>query len=201
MRNLFDSKVSIHHPKARRFGGRGFSLVEVMIAFGLFTLVAGGVLACFIHSEKNARSNLARAYAEMTAQSLIEQIVRLPTSTLMNTTETEVEIILTTLTSTNRTTMDPFLIPWSTDSTTFTQLGGSGGILLDAAYIESSNIIRPERYMRMRVNLERTINSGDGRVAVTLRYQWEIPDRRSSTGTGIYLSDEIRTVRSTVASF
>jgi hypothetical protein len=177
------------------------TLVEVMVAFSIFTLVAGGLLACMLQAEKSARSNLARAYAETTAQSIMEQIVRVPTSTLMNSTQTTVDVLLASLTSTNQTVMEEVQVPWSSDATTFTALGGSQGILTDAAYIAATNKVRPERYMKMRINLQRTVNTSDSRVAVVLRYQWEIPDRKSSGGSGIYLTDEIRTVRSSVSSF
>ncbi|MGH8021650.1 MAG: hypothetical protein ACREIA_25870, partial [Opitutaceae bacterium] len=77
----------------------------------------------------------------------------------------------------------------------------SAGILTDAAYIADSNTIRTQRFMPMQVNLERTVEETDNRVRITLRYRWAIPDRKAADGSPIYLSGELRTIRSTALRF
>lgn len=178
------------------------TLVEIMVSFGIFAIVAGGVIASLLHTQRLAASNLSQTYAHATAQSIIEEIIRLPPAILADPAETEVAIRVASLTSTNRTALDEFSLPWATTSTDFTAIGSTAeGVLMDAAYIESSNIIRPERYMLMRLNLQREIESADHRVRIVLRYQWAVPDRKSSDGSPLYLSGEIRTFRSMALRF
>lgn len=190
-------------PAARRAHHRksGMTLVEVMVSVFIFAIAAGAVLASFLMTRKIAISNLAESFAQTTAQSIIEQIIRVSPTILADATQTEVEIKLPTLTSENYTSMPSYTLPWASDATTFTDIGSTNGILVDAAYIAASNTIHPERYMKMKVNLQRTIESSDNRVRIVLRYQWEIPDRKKADGTPIYLTGEIRTVRSMALRF
>ena len=97
--------------------------------------------------------------------------------------------------------MPQILLPWATDAATFTDIGpNADGILTDAAYVASSNVIRPERYLLMRVNLQRVIDSSEDRVRIVLRYQWAAPDRLAAS-TPQYLSGELRTIRSRALRF
>lgn len=57
---------------------RGFSLVEVMIGFGLFTLLATGLSMTAIHSLRLAQVNVMKTTAHATAQGFLEQIKVLP---------------------------------------------------------------------------------------------------------------------------
>jgi prepilin-type N-terminal cleavage/methylation domain-containing protein len=195
-------------PDSPRARGRspGFSLIEIIISMLILSMVATGVIAALTQSHKLAESNLAQAFAEVTAQSIVEQLVAQPYAVLTDPAATHMLIKLPGLDASNRTTMDDFQLPWAANDTTFTAIGTpdtSKGILVDAAYIRESNTIRPERYLPMRMNLRREISSSatERRVLLTLRYQWAVPDRRSSSGTPIYLSGELRTVRSSAASF
>mgnify|MGYP006213538539 CR=1 FL=1 len=111
-------------------------------------------------------------------------------------------IKLATLTPNNLTSMNDFSLPWSENSSTYTGIGTtSEGILTDAAYMADSNTIRTQRFMPMRVNLEREIEANSNRVRIILRYQWAIPDRRAADGSLMYHSGELRTVRSTALRF
>jgi hypothetical protein len=133
---------------------------------------------------------------------VIEEVIRVPPSMLADLTLTEIEVKLAQLTDQNYTSLEDFNLPWATDDTTFTEIGTTAaGILTDAAYIADSNEIRPERFMRMRLNLQREIESNQNRVRIVLRYQWEVPDRQGANGDPIYLNGEIRTVRSTALRF
>lgn len=190
------------HP--RRRSRSAFSLVEVIIAMVILALVATGVIAALVQSMKLSESNLAQSFAEVTAQSVIEQLVAQPYAVLTEVSATGVMIKLPGLDASNRITMEDFEIPWATNDTTFTAIGTpdpAQGILVDAAYIRESNTIRPERYLPMRLNLRREIaaSATERRVLLTLRYQWAVPDRRGTSP--IYLSGELRTVRSSAASF
>lgn len=180
----------------------GMTLLEIMVSMFLFAIMATAMLAAFLHTRKLAVSNLSQSFAQTTAQSIIEQIIRVPPSVLADTNQTAVEIRLPALTATNLTTMPAYSIPWAATATDFTEIGTAGkGLLTDAAYIASSNTIRPEDYMHMRVNLQRTVEATENRVRIALRYEWELPDRRRADGTPLYLSGEIRTMRSMALRF
>lgn len=177
----------------------GMTLVEVMVAATLFTVVATGVTSCFIHVLKYSESNLAQSYAHQVAQSIIEQVISVPPSLLADPAETGVDINLPELTAANVTTMPRVTLPWAADATTFTEIGDeSEGILTDAAYIAATNVIRPERHLPMRVNLQRIIDASEHRVKIVLRYQWAAPERN---GNVRYLSGEMRTIRSLALRF
>ncbi len=188
-----------------RVRSRGVTLVELMVSMGILAVVAGGVMASMLYSQRLAQSNLAQSYAAITAQSIIEQLVRLPADTLTDETTTGAEILIPYVTSSNNTSLERISVPWSTDDDVFTDIGPAEnptqGILVDAAYIPAGNKIRPERYMRFRVNLERTVEAAEHRVSIVLRYQWEVPDRRADDGAPVYLSGILTTVRSTAVSF
>jgi len=172
---------------------------------GILSIVAGGVMSSVLYSQKLAESNLAQSYASLTAQSVIEQIVRLPADTLTDAGATSVTVLIPFVTSSNKTSMSRIPIPWSTEEDEFTDVGPiddpTEGILVDAAYIPSGQIIRPERYMRFRVNLQRTVETSEHRVTIVLRYQWAAPEQRGSGGTPVFLSGILTTVRSTAVSF
>ena len=190
-------------PAWRRAKARaGVSLVEVVIAFGIFTVLAGGVVGSFIQARKYSESNLSQAYAHSMAQAILEELIRVPANVLSDTTVSAVTIKLARLTDQNYTAMDDFTLTWATDDTTFQEIGTTdAGILTDAAYIANSNTIRPERFMRMRLNLQRVSESNQNRVRIILRYQWEVPDRRAPDGGPLFLSGGLRTVRSTALRF
>jgi type II secretory pathway pseudopilin PulG len=178
------------------------TLVEVMVSFGIFAFAATGVVSGILQVQRLSLGNLAQSYAHTTAQSVMEELVRMPPSRLADAAQTSVAIKLPTLTTANKTTFVDFELPWSSDATTFTNLGSnSAGVLTDAAYIADSNTIRPDRYLPMRVNLQRTIENDTNRVLVVVRYQWQIPDRKTSSGAPIFLSGELRTVRSFALRF
>lgn len=188
-------------PTPTRRRRRGMTLVEVMVAATLFTLVATGVTSCFIQAMKYSESNLAQGYAQQVAQSIIEQVISVPPNLLFDTNETTIAITLPDLNDDNHTSMPQIALPWAADATTFTEIGPDAeGILTDAAYVAASNVIRPEKYLRMRINLQREIESSEHRVKIVLRYQWAAPDRLGAT-TPHYLSGEIRTIRSKALRF
>jgi type II secretory pathway pseudopilin PulG len=199
-----DARRRQHRRREHRVtrGKAGMTLIEVAISFGVFAIVAAGVVAALIQGRKISESNLAQGYAHSTAQAVMEEIIRVPPSMLADPTLTGIEIKLAQLTSSNYTSLEDFTLNWANDDTTFVEIGTtSSGVLTDAAYIANSNTIRPERFMKMRVNLRREIESSQNRVRITLRYQWQVPDRIGASGAAVYLSGELRTVRSTALRF
>lgn len=199
MNNCLDETVSAARRTNR--SKSGMTLVEIMVSVFIFSIAAGAVLAAFLMTRKIAVSNLSESFAQITAQSIIEQIIRIPPTVLADSAQSSVEIKLPTLTSTNRTSMPSYSLPWASASTDYTSIGSTNGILVDAAYIAASNTIHPERYMKMKVNLQRTIENSENRVRIVLRYQWEIPDRKKTDGTSIYLTGQITTIRSMALRF
>ena len=178
------------------------TLVEIMVSFGIFALLASAVMAGLVQSNKISLSNLSQSYAQAVAQSVVEEVVRTSPTLLADSAESSINIKVAQLTSSNSTSIEDFSLPWAANDTTFTSIGTtSKGILTDAAYVASSNTIRPERFMKMNLNLRRDVENSSNRIRITLRYQWEVPDRRKRDGTPLYLSGEIRTVRSTALRF
>ena len=180
------------------------TLVEAVIALMIFGVMAGGVVSGLIFSRKHAENNLAQSYAQITAQSIIEQIVRVPTSILEDAAQSGVRILIPFVTDDNTVTMQDIQIPWTT-SDLFTDVGPeddpSRGVLVDVAYIAEGNTIRPMRYMKLRVNLQRFVDTADSRTTIRLRYEYEIPDRKGPDGEPLFQSGELRTVRSRAESF
>lgn len=177
------------------------TLVELMVSATLFTLVAGGVISCFIQAMKYSESNLAQTYAQQVAQSIVEQVISVPPGLLFDPDQTQIQITLPSLNSSNYTSMPDIVVPWAADSTTFTEIGPSAqGVLADAAYVASSRIIRPQRYLRMRINLQRELELSENRMKVVLRYQWAMPDRLGAPAPQ-FLNGEIRTIRSMALRF
>jgi prepilin-type N-terminal cleavage/methylation domain-containing protein len=180
----------------------GMTLIEMTVSFTIFAVAATGVVASLIQARKLSESNLAQGYAHSTAQAVIEEVIRVPPSMLADETLTSIDIKLARLTDTNCTALEDFTLSWATDDTTYVEIGTTeAGILTDAAYVADANEIRPERFMRMRLNLQREIETDQNRVRIVLRYQWEIPDRRGANGDPIFLDGEIRTIRSTALRF
>lgn len=168
-------------------------------------IVAGGIMSSLLYSQRLSESNLSQSYAAITAQSIIEQIVRLPADTLKNESITGVTILIPFVTDFNKTEMERISVPWSASETEFTEIGPeedpSIGILLDAAYIAEGHQIRPDRYMRFRVNLQRTVEESEHRIGIVLRYQWAVPDQRGPGGAPVFLENTLTTFRSTAVSF
>jgi len=74
---------------------------------------------------------------------------------------------------------------------------------LDVEFQDSAGVlIRPRRYMKMGVNLARSIDSSGSMVAITLKYQWEVPNKKASNGIDpVYLTREIRFVKSNMPTY
>jgi len=176
-----------------------------MVSLGILGIVAGGILSALLYSQRIAASNLDQSYAAITAQSIIEQIVRQPVERLRQEGLAGIDIFMPFVEPDNSTSLRRTLIPFSDDPTVFTDIGPEGnaalGILVDAAYQANGNIIRPERYMPFRVNLSRQVEATESRVSFVLRYQWAVPDRKGADQTPIYLSGILTSFRSTAVSF
>jgi prepilin-type N-terminal cleavage/methylation domain-containing protein len=199
----FNTMCTLRHNSTGRYSNTsGMTMVELMVTVVLFALFASGLLAGFIQTRKISESNLYEVSAQTIAQSIMEQIVRIPPSMLADSTLTSVTIKLPSLTSDNRTSLADFSLPWAGDSTTYTAIGNTAqGVLIDAEYKSSTATIRPSRYMLMRINMQRTIENTENRIRVVVRYQWETPERKNSDGSVIYRSGEMRTVRSNALRF
>jgi len=51
------------------------------------------------------------------------------------------------------------------------------------------------------VNMRRTVHSGDDNVEIILTYQWQPPSRNTRPGNNVYLTRELRTIRSQAPSY
>jgi len=180
-------------------------LPEVMISAGILSIVACGIVQGIITSRRIAENNLAHSYAAATAQSIIEQVSRIPAEELLDADATGIQVIVPVLTSQNTTSMRRMTLPWASDPSSYIPIGDpddpDAGLLVDAAYIAEEQRIRPERHMPFRINLQREIHEADSRVALVLRYQWAQPTRRTENGSQVFLNGVLTTMRSTMVSF
>ena len=180
----------------------GLTLLEVMASMAIFAFSAGGIIAGLMHARRISEDNLAQTVAQAVGQGIIEQVVSVHPSRLSDTGETTVQIKLPELTDTNYTSMPFYTIPWATSDTAYTQIGTQNvGMLIDAAYISERNEIRPERYLRMEINLQREVRAADNRIHLVLRYRWAVPSKTLVSGAPVYRNGEIRTIRSTALRF
>ena len=72
--------MKIPQLKQPRALNKAFTLVEIMIATFLFAIVAGGITAMVVQSQKIAQTNVIKNVAYATAESYLEQIKELPRS-------------------------------------------------------------------------------------------------------------------------
>lgn len=190
-------------------------MVEVMIALLIFLLVAIGIATSLVQLRKQGENTICQVLAQTIAEGLLEQVRRTPFTTLSDVTlNPPVPILFINAdTTTNYAVVEPFSLAWASDDTTFTDIGARTipgdltsaikGVLLDVDYKNSSGtIIRPRRYMKMRANLRHTVNTNQDVVQVVLRFQWAVPDRRTSSGGTLYYETrEIRTVISQMPTY
>lgn len=198
--------------RPRMGGNSGLSLVELMISFSLFTIMALGSLTALLQTRKMSEDNVAQATAAVIAQGIIEQVQLNPYTAIVDTAGSpNLALKFTGANSNNLASIQQYALPWATDSTTFTEVGAQAdptdptspvlGVLLDLAYMDGSTVIRPARYMKMRVNVMRTVNSGNHNVEVVMTYQWQPPSRNYGSMGPTYLTREIRTIRSEAPSY
>ncbi len=186
----------------------GMTLVEVLVAFTLFMIMAMGILAAMVQTRKISENNAAQAIAVSIAQGIIEQVQLIGYTNLTN--DANLPLKFTGQTGANLAGLQQFSLPWAADATTFTDIGALTdptnpasailGVMLDFDYRNGATVVRPARYMKMRVNLQRTLHTVDDNVEIILTYSWQLPTGNGSA-TGRYLTREIRTIRSQAPSF
>lgn len=185
------------------------TLVEIIIAMALFTIMSLGTIAGMVQVRKMSESNAFQVAAESVAQGIIE---RIQVTGYANVT-TDATLPLEFMgydTTRNLCTVQTFNLTWAPDATTFTDIGelinpanqaaGVRGILLDTEFRSGSLVVRPRKYMNMRVNLRRTPHSNDDNVEILLTYSWQ-PPNRTGTSDADFITREIRTVRSEANSY
>jgi hypothetical protein len=183
-----------------------------MAAFTLFSLMALASVSALIQTRKMSEDNVAQATAAVIAQGIIEQVQLNPYASISDTVGSpNLELKFTGSNINNLASIQQYNLPWATDSTTFTEIGARVdpedpssailGVLLDLDYKAGTTVIRPGRYMKMRVNMQRTVHAGDDNVEIVLTYQWQPPSRNHGTSGGVYLTRELRTIRSQAPSY
>ena len=187
------------------------TLVEIMVAFTIFTIVAGGVAGTLIQSRKFAEINIYQVTAQTIAQSIIEQVQLMPYAILAEmpvAASTPVPLHFVGASSENTALMQEFSLRWAPDEKTFTAVGEvidttTKGVLLDMDYrTDSAVVVRGKKYMQMQVNLQKKVNDANGNVVVILTYKWELPNRKSGAIKSlVYETHQLRTVRSQTPSF
>lgn len=187
-----------------------------MVAFAVFTIMALGVLAAMVQIRKMSESNVAQATAEAIAQGIIEQVHLLSYTTIATTDVADPSYSATLplkfvgATSGNLASVQTFNLTWAPDATTFSAIGERVdptdpasavlGILLDMDYRSGATVLRPKRYMQMRVNLQRTPDAANDNVKILLTFRWSPPGRTGASASD-FITREIRTVRSQAQSY
>ena len=190
----------------------GFTLVEIMIAFGVFSIMALGSITALLQTRRMSEDNVAQATAAVIAQGIIEQVQLNGYSAIADTATTpNLELKFTGANTNNLASIQQYDLPWAADAATFTAIGARVdpedpasailGVLLDLDYKVGATVVRPARYMKMRVNIRRTVHSGDDNVEIVLTYQWQPPSRNALAADNVYLTREIRTIRSQAPSY
>jgi type II secretory pathway pseudopilin PulG len=188
------------------------TLTEVMIAFGIFSIMSLGSITALLQTRKMSEDNVAQATASVIAQGIIEQVQLNGYDTISDTVGSpNLELKFTGADTHNLASIQQYNLPWAADATTFTEIGARVdpadtssailGVLLDLDYKVGSTVVRPARYMKMRVNMRRTVHSGDDNVEIILTYQWQPPSRNTRPGNNVYLTRELRTIRSQAPSY
>ena len=192
----------------RRPADAGVTLVELMVSFTLFTIMSLGAIAALGQTRIISENNVAHATANAIAQGIIEQ-VQLNGYTNI-TSDPSLPLKFTGASSANLASLQQFSLPWAADATTFTDIGSRAdptdpnspvlGVLVDVAYKNGANVIRPAHYMKMKVNLQRNPHLNDDNVEIILTYSWQ-PISANGTSSGAFFTREIRTIRSQAPSY
>lgn len=198
----------------RRYSERGVTLVETMVAIMILTVFSLGIATSLVQLRKQGEVGIYQILAQSTAEGLMEQVRRSSFSDLSDMTgNPPVELMFINANTDNRANVETLSLDWLTDDTTFIEVGALSdpddpdseklGVLMDVDYEDASgNIIRRRRYMKMRINLTRSLNATVDAVQIVLRYQWQVPDRKGSDGTGVYYAQrEIRSVVSKMPTY
>ena len=184
------------------------SLIEVMISMGLVTILVLGAIGGMLQVRKMSDGNAFQAAAEAVAQGIIERIQ--VTGYTSVATDATLPLEFMAYNSSNLCTVQTFDLTWAANATTFTDIGeminpanpsaGVRGILVDMEFRNGSTVVRPRKYMNMRVNLQRTLHANDDNVEILLTYSWQPPLYALVGGTK-FVTREIRTVRSEANSY
>ena len=196
---------------------RAMTLLEVMVSFTIFTMIAMGTLAAVIQTRRMSEDNVAQSTATVVAEGILEQ-VQLPTwSSLTDPTLTDLTkpnylnlaLLFSSSSNNNLASINNISLPWNSATpqpvgafviptdTTSTYLG----VLMDVPYMNGATVIRPARYMKMQVTINRVVQTNNDFIQVVLTYSWQPPSRNLGSGTPVWLTRELRTVRSQASSY
>lgn len=113
----------------------------------------------------------------------------------------------------NYATVQTFNLYWASDPANVVQVGARAdpddpsseifGVVLDVDHRNAANeVLRPRRYMPMRVSVTRSLNADKNAVFVTLRYQWAKPLGRDASGIPFYYpAREVHAVVSKISTY
>jgi hypothetical protein len=116
------------------------------------------------------------------------------------------------VTNNNYAEVQEFNLYWAGNAATLCDVGARSdasditslifGVLMDVDYKDSGgNIIRPRRYMKMRVGITRVLNTNKDAVEVTLCYRWAKPDVPGGGASTYYSTRSLRTVISKISTY
>jgi prepilin-type N-terminal cleavage/methylation domain-containing protein len=189
--------------RSRLRENRGLTLVEILCAAALLTILSLGVCGTLLQLRKYAESNVAQVTAQTIAEGIIEQVQSTTYATVVS--NSSIPLLFAGATSANVSSVQTFNLPWASDAVTFTDIGekvdpsdptsATLGILLDVNYQVGGVNLRGKKYMKMRVNLQRVPDGTGDNVSVILTYSYQAP------GSASFITGEMRTVRSQAPSY
>ena len=175
-----------------------------MVAMSVFTIMALGTLAAMIQSRKMSDNNVAQAEAVVIAQGIIEQVQLAGYTNVAS--DPAIPLKFAAISSTNVSTMQTLALAWAPDAVTFSNIGAVDaannvlGVVLDLNYMNGASVIRPARYMKMKVNLQRIPSAVNDNIEILLTYSWQ-PPTANGQANARYITREFRTIRSQTPSY
>jgi prepilin-type N-terminal cleavage/methylation domain-containing protein len=185
-------------------GARAFTLVEVLIATVVLSLLALGVLAMIIQSRRLTEGSIVQNSVVTVMQGYIEQCKSMEYSLLVPSASTAPATPLTLPTVLDEVTPDALTLSWGTPPTTLPALGTTPtGAVDNTKIINIKNpVVNPSDRVTLTIwvwvqDLTDIAHNVGGCRSVTMIYTYQFRDGSRLRST----RSSIRTVRSVVPSF
>lgn len=163
----FPEKPVRTHPKADRTNKDGFTIIELLIGFMVFTLLALGLTATALFNYRHAHFNIMKNTAYATAQGFLEQIKSIPESSL------------------SAAIADPTGTPVPTRSVSASSGGGITHVDSPLYLSDPSKTSRGENYRKILIDLREESNGTFTDVYMDMWFDLDITRLASANGYAI----------------
>lgn len=194
-----------HRPASRNSGLSGFTLIEILIASLVMTIMFGGLLAMMIQSRRLTDGSVVQNSAVTILQGYIEQMKNMDYASLAVSPASAPGTAITVPTVLDESTPDPLTVSWGTPPSTIPAIGASnplGAVDNNKTIAMKNPAVTPADTLNLNIwlwvqDLTGTATDVTNSKAVTMIYTYQFRDGgriRSYRGS-------IRTIRSIVPSF